>query len=106
MHEDNHLAKYFHVSFHSLSISKVALKLVQNLGRHKQSKMYLEVAVFPLLPLFTFFTFIEMSITLSEIECLLNFENRPVRSRDIKQGRKQPPPPATKRGTQEAGACH
>ena len=40
-----------------------------------------------------------MYITLSEIECRLNFENRPVRSTDIKGGRKQPP--ATNRGSQE-----
>ena len=33
------------------------------------------------------------------IDCRLNFENRPVRSRDIKGGRKQPP--ATNRGSQE-----
>ena len=38
---------------------------------------------------------------MNEIECRLNFENRPVRSRDIKGGRKQPPPPATNRGGQE-----
>ena len=36
---------------------------------------------------------------LSGIECRLNFENRPVRSRDIKEGPKQPP--ATNRGSQE-----
>ena len=37
---------------------------------------------------------------MSGIECRLNFENRPVRSRDIKGGPKRPPL-ATNRGSQE-----
>ena len=38
--------------------AKVALGLVQKLGRDMQSKMYLKFAVFlPLLPLFSFFKF-------------------------------------------------
>ena len=68
--------------------AKVALKLVQKLGRDKQSKMYLKFEVFlPLLPSIYFCRALflrNVDYTLSGIGCRLNFENRPVRSRDIK----------------------
>ena len=76
--------------------SKFTLKLVQKLGRDKQSKIQLKFAVFlPLIPPYLYFShfyFLDMQITLSEIKCRLNFENRPVRSRDIKGSPKQPHP--------------
>ena len=39
---------------------------------------------------------------LRRMECRSNFKNRPVRTRDLKEGPKQPPPPpATNIGSQE-----
>ena len=82
-----------HVNFWLIlyRFAKVASKLVQNRGRVKRLKKYLQFAVFtPLLPPLNLFFRNVAYVEWNRIP--FEFGKRSVRSRDIKGGLKQPPP--------------